>query len=106
MIDRGALVRALIAALAEDKELASQVRHVLGIHVDGGVQFETVAERARRTRVGCSTIRRAIAEERLAVVRVGRAVRISVNAEIEPRVADAALARAERRLGLADRGRP
>ncbi|HEY3807162.1 MAG TPA: hypothetical protein VGL61_31390 [Kofleriaceae bacterium] len=105
MIDRRMLARELLTALAEDKELASEARHVLGIHSDGGAQLETVAERARRTRIGSSTIRRAIAEKRLVVVRIGRSVRVPVNAEIAPRTLDETLMRAEHKLGLADRGR-
>lgn len=67
----------------------------------------TAAEYARRRSISVSTVRAAIREGRLEAVKIGRAVRISANAEIgkpaKPHAAAARDVRSARILGLAGR---
>lgn len=54
----------------------------------------TVAEYARRRAISVSTVRAAVADKRLAVTRIGRAVRIAPTAAIAKRAPESANARA------------
>ncbi|HEY1811397.1 MAG TPA: excisionase family DNA-binding protein [Kofleriaceae bacterium] len=101
MIDRRALVDEIVRALAEHPDLRDKLRRAISVDNIAGQRLETVAERAARTRVGASTLRAAIREGRLEVVRVGRAVRVPIEAVVIPRSGERALSRAEWKLGLA-----
>lgn len=86
-------VRALRAEFAESRSsIGTAERQV------------TIAEYARQRSISTSTVRKAIREERLRCIRVGRAVRVPADAEIgspsSPTRAPATATRAARVLGL------
>lgn len=95
----------LAAALREDSALRAELVDALdlaGREVPPS-QHLTVEAFAASHSIGKSTVRRAIRERRLDVVRIGRAVRVPADAVIAAPVtttADAAMQRAERQLGL------
>lgn len=97
--------RELAAALREDSELRAEL--VAALDLAGREappsRHLTVAAFAASRSIGKSTVRRAIREHRLEVVRVGRSVRVPADAAIAASArttADAAMQRAERQLGL------
>jgi excisionase family DNA binding protein len=99
------LARELAAALREDSELRAELVAALdlaGREAPPSRQLTVEAVAASRS-IGKSTVRRAIREHRLEVVRVGRAVRVPADAVIAAparTTTDAAMQRAERQLGL------
>jgi len=102
IVDRQALLREVLAALDEHPEFAAELETKLAAKrtTSGARRYESYKQRAERTGVGCSTIRRAKDEGRLEFMTVGRRVLIPVDAEIVPKSVDSALSRAEARLGL------
>lgn len=103
IVDLHALASALADLARRDPAVRRDLTTALGVSSDdrsAAAQFVTVAAYATQRALGKSTVRRAIREGRLAVERIGRAVRIPADAVIARRRPDAVIARAERRLGL------
>lgn len=102
IVDRQALLREFLAALDEQPEFVAALEAKLAAKrtADGARRYESYQQRAKRTGVGSSTIRRAKDEGRLEYMNVGRRVLIPIDAEIVPKSGNTALSRAEARLGL------
>jgi excisionase family DNA binding protein len=88
VIDFEAMLRPMIAELVRE-ELAKA-------RPGASPDLVTVAEYARRRSISPSTVRHAIAEHRLQVTRIGRAVRVRADAEIGQRPSAQAVATAAR----------
>lgn len=99
-VDVKALVRAVVDAVKADPELRRELAVALGIE-ERRAGHLTVQAYATRHSLGVSTVRRAIREERLDAVKIGRSVRIPTDATIAKSPRDAAIERAERKLGIA-----
>jgi excisionase family DNA binding protein len=104
-VDRRALARELIAALNDDPTLRSELISTLRATANDIGQLVTVGEYARQKSISCSTVRAAIREGRLKAVRIGRAVRIPIDADLGVQIAckqsaNTTSARADRILGL------
>ncbi len=107
------LLSQMSAELRRDPAARRELIAALGLEFEQQpARYVTVNEFAAARSLGRSTVRRAIAEQRLEVHRTGRSVRIKSDAVISERVRAAeqrskGVERAEARLGLTPmRGRP
>ena len=106
IVDVHALASALADLARRDPAVRRDLTTALGVSPDDHLlagKLVTVAAYAAQNALGKSTVRRAIAEGRLVATRIGRSVRVPVDATIAARRPDAVMARAEKRLGLAPR---
>lgn len=89
-------LEAYIRRLIREELVAHDARSV--------TEYVTVRKYARRRGLWVTAVRKAIAERRLAVTRIGRAVRIPAEAMIQPCRSQDPLDAAEQLLGLRDLG--